>query len=120
LALTTLQVNTTPKGYPKLAAFLDSDENFMTYRRFGYLQSRLLVEKQNDLQVLEDTLDRMDQLAVENDPNILMSRVDYGHESMADRISLLTSIEAKWLEYCKSLKQKGNAVDWKSQLTDVW
>src|SRR5215469_11608832 len=39
-------VYSCPEGYPRLAAFLDSDENFMVYRRFGYLQSRLLLEKQ--------------------------------------------------------------------------
>ena len=32
----------------------------MVYSRFGYLQSRLLVEKQNELQLLEDELDMMD------------------------------------------------------------
>jgi hypothetical protein len=32
-------------GYPRLAAFLDSDENFMFYGRFGFLQARLLLYK---------------------------------------------------------------------------
>jgi hypothetical protein len=86
-----------PRGYPKLAAFLDSDENFMIYRRFSYLMSRLLVEKQNDLQLLEDKLDRQDRDAVDEDPNCLMGRFDYNEE----RKNLMSSIEKKWHEYCK-------------------
>jgi hypothetical protein len=86
-----------PRGYPKLAAFLDSDENFMIYRRFSYLMSRLLVEKQNDLQLLEDKLDRQDRDAVDADPHSLMSRFDYDDE----RKSLMSCIEKKWHEYCK-------------------
>jgi hypothetical protein len=34
------------RSNPRLAALLDSDENFMLYRRFGYLQARLLLHKQ--------------------------------------------------------------------------
>ena len=32
-----------------LATFLDSDDCFMVYRRFGFLQSRRLLEKQEEL-----------------------------------------------------------------------
>ena len=80
----------------------------MTYRRFGYLQSRLLVEKQNDLQLLEDELDRMDRLAVDKDPNCLMTRLHYGEESMSERVSLLAKIEQKWIEYCELLITSSN------------
>jgi len=47
-------------GYPRAAAFLDSDENFMIYRRFGFLQARLLLQKQDELRKLEENLDQCD------------------------------------------------------------
>ena len=45
-----------------LATFLDSDDCFMVYRRFGFLQSRLLLEKQEELRELEGKLDRLDKI----------------------------------------------------------
>ena len=56
-----MQVNTIPRGYPNLAAFCDSDENFMVYRRFGYPQSRILLDKQNEMAALETELDSLDK-----------------------------------------------------------
>ena len=41
--------------------FLDSDENFMIYRRFGYLYARLLLYKQDELRAFEKRLDRIDR-----------------------------------------------------------
>lgn len=38
---------------------MDSDENFMIYRRFGFLYSRALLSKQDELRELEDSLDDM-------------------------------------------------------------
>jgi hypothetical protein len=50
-----------PRGYPRLAAFLDSDENFMIYRRFGFLHARVLLQKQDELRELEEDLDQLDK-----------------------------------------------------------
>lgn len=50
-----------PEGYPRLAAFLDSDDCFMIYRRFGFLHSRLLLWKQNELEEVEQALDELDR-----------------------------------------------------------
>ncbi|KAI9798990.1 MAG: hypothetical protein M1833_004343 [Piccolia ochrophora] len=51
----------SPVGYPQLATFLDSDDNFMIYRRFGYLYSRILMQKQDELRELEESIDIRDQ-----------------------------------------------------------
>jgi hypothetical protein len=48
-------------GYSNLATFKNSSDSFAVYRRFGYLQSRLLLEKQDVLRVLEQRLDKYDQ-----------------------------------------------------------
>lgn len=36
-------------GYLRLARFLDSDDAFMTYRRFGAAFSRVLLQKQDEM-----------------------------------------------------------------------
>lgn len=43
-----------------MATFLDSDETFMLYRRFGYLHARILLRLQDKLRELEEKLDRYD------------------------------------------------------------
>lgn len=40
---------------------MDSDDNFGIYRRFGFLYSRVLLSKQDELRRLEDALDAMDK-----------------------------------------------------------
>ena len=40
---------------------MDSDDNFMIYRRFGYLYSRLLLDKQDELREIEENLDKTDK-----------------------------------------------------------
>jgi uncharacterized protein YydD (DUF2326 family) len=72
----------------------------MIYRRFGYLQARLLVEKQDDLRQLEMALGAMDN---EDDgkADVLKTRYFYNKESMKERKSLMEQIEKTWLEYCE-------------------
>ncbi|ESZ92783.1 hypothetical protein SBOR_6840 [Sclerotinia borealis F-4128] len=45
-----------------ISVFLDSDENFKIHRRFGYLHSRLLLRKQDEIRRLEAELDELDDL----------------------------------------------------------
>jgi hypothetical protein len=93
-------VESCPEGYPHLAAFLDNDENFMQYRRFGYLQSRLLLYKQDELRSLEEELDCLDK--GDNDSaktrRYLKSR-DLDTKRGGERIELLGKIETKFKEY---------------------
>jgi hypothetical protein len=51
-------------GYPNLAVFKNSSDDFALYRRFGYLQSRLLLDKQDDLRILERRLEEYDRANV--------------------------------------------------------
>ena len=50
----------TPKGYPLVANFQSSDRNFLQYRGFLYLHSRLLSSLQYDIELLEKELQRLD------------------------------------------------------------
>lgn len=49
-----------PKGYPHFAAFLDSDESFPNFRKFGRLMWRELLQLQNELTELQTQQDELD------------------------------------------------------------
>ncbi|KAI1608497.1 hypothetical protein EDD36DRAFT_482906 [Exophiala viscosa] len=55
-----LEVESNPEGWPRLAAVIDSDANFMIFRKFGYLRTRLLVWHQDRLRELEELLGDLD------------------------------------------------------------
>ncbi|KAL9079221.1 MAG: hypothetical protein Q9157_001890 [Trypethelium eluteriae] len=95
-------VESCPRGYPNFAAFLDSDESFMVYRRFGYLQSRLLLEKQDELRKLETTLDEWDERDGKQDPD-KVNRRDLSEEDAAPRRALFVQIEEKFRDYASLL-----------------
>jgi hypothetical protein len=89
-------------GYPYLAAFLDSDENFMIYRRFGFLHARLLLQKQDELRIMEAELDRMDNRDKLNNINALKCRIDdikRQDQVEETRQSLLSRVENTILRY---------------------
>lgn len=89
----------TPEGYPSVATFLDSDENFMLYRRFGYLQARLLLDKQDDLRRLEAKLDKLDKQVSEGDCPFNLSTRDLKPEDAKIRRTLMEEIERRFCEY---------------------
>jgi Family of unknown function (DUF6594) len=91
-------VEQCPNGYPRLAAFLSSDENFRLYRRFDYLQARLLLNKQDELRELEIELDRLDKRDENGNPSRLRSRAkDEALSGM--RKELIRETEQKFHEY---------------------
>ena len=65
-----------PNGFPKVARFLDSDDSFGVYRKFGTLHSRLLLNKQDEVSKMEAKLEAMDKMDSEDDDGkgYLMSR----------------------------------------------
>ncbi len=89
-----------PAGYPRLAVFLDSDENFMLYRRFGFLQARVLLYKQDELRELEEKLDKMDRRDSKTRPKKLKSRERDDAEN-EDRRKLIQNIAKAFQEYSK-------------------
>lgn len=89
------KVDKFKKGYPNLATLLDSDENFMQYRRFGYLQSRILLQRQDELRVLEEQLETLDGKDYYDEPHKLQRRELQGEA----RTKLLEDVEAKFCKY---------------------
>ena len=75
----------------------------MVYRRFGFLQSRLLLEKQDDLRLLEEELERLDQEEVGQNERILRNRFGINQPRFEKRRDLMKRIEEKFCEYCELL-----------------
>lgn len=86
-----ISVNCKERSYRSVATFLDSDENFMIYRRFGYLHARTLLRLQDKLRTLEELLDENDDddaAGTETSKKCLMSR-DYDEaecKALAERV----------------------------------
>ncbi|KAK4935172.1 hypothetical protein LTR10_023735 [Elasticomyces elasticus] len=55
-----LEVESNPEGWPRVAAVIDSEANFMIFRKFGYLRTRLIVWHQDRLRELENLLGDLD------------------------------------------------------------
>lgn len=94
-----------PMGYPRQAAFADSDDSFMIYRRFGYIHSRLLLNKQDELRELEANLHDMDLIDASSEEGALCLKSRELDEERNDiqglgpRRALLEKIEQKTLQY---------------------
>jgi hypothetical protein len=70
----------------------------MIYRRFAYLQSRLILHKQDQLRELEKRLDKEDHDDALVDPELLMCR-DKDEIGKRPRVELLAKIEKVFKEY---------------------
>ncbi|KAI4266067.1 MAG: hypothetical protein L6R38_008979, partial [Xanthoria sp. 2 TBL-2021] len=102
-----------PEGFPRLACFLDSDESFMLFKRFGIVFSRLLLNKQDEIRQMEDELqgmDRMDNTVLANKAYLLSRDEDVKRERSSipacwsqTRPQLLEKLETKILEYSELL-----------------
>ncbi|KAI9729941.1 MAG: hypothetical protein M1834_006138 [Cirrosporium novae-zelandiae] len=88
-----------PQGYPRLAAFINSDENFMMCRRFGFLHTRVLLYRQDELRELEDQLICLDQEDFEENPKLLQSRALDDAQEGSFRRGLIQTIDDKLKEY---------------------
>lgn len=92
-------------GYPRQAAFADSDDSFMIYRRFGYIHSRLLLNKQDELRELEANLHDMDLVDASSEEGALCLKSRELDEERNDiqglgsRKALLEKIEQITLQY---------------------
>jgi hypothetical protein len=80
-----------PNGYPRLAAFNASEQNFMLYRGFSCIHARLLLNLQSTIQTLEAELDEMDKF----------------HDSIEDEKTRLRSWDLD-AEVCTEEKKEGD------------
>ncbi|EKG10148.1 hypothetical protein MPH_12748 [Macrophomina phaseolina MS6] len=88
-----------PQGHPRLAAFLNSDENFFICRRYGLLHARVMLYLQDELRELQGELLELDaEDAGSADPFILHSR-QYNDQRNGERKELIHKINEKLKEY---------------------
>ncbi|KAF2107044.1 hypothetical protein BDV96DRAFT_506785, partial [Lophiotrema nucula] len=91
-------VDDHPEGYPRLAALLNADENFLICRKYGFLHNRVLLYRQDELRELEQELLSMDKAAYNNDKTMLKCRTREEMKS-DDRRALINRIDDKLREY---------------------
>jgi hypothetical protein len=88
-------------GYPRLAAFQSSDESFLLYRKFGYLQSRVLLDKQDQLRLLEKELHELDDDLHHGRPGWTETRRHITDKDMRkQRAELMDRIAEAYCSYC--------------------
>lgn len=91
-----------PEGYPQLAKFINSHDNFAVFRRFGELSARTLLQLQVDLTDLETRLRELDNKDAA-DP-VMVNRLN-GYEDFDewnnDQRVLHSEIRGKLCEYCE-------------------
>jgi hypothetical protein len=71
----------------------------MMFRRFGYLQTRILLEKQEQLRRLEEELDFLDKTDHDAKPRALRTLEDGKKDNTGERRVLMRKIEKKFRDY---------------------
>ncbi|OCL11263.1 hypothetical protein AOQ84DRAFT_386949 [Glonium stellatum] len=93
------RIDAHPLGYPRLAAFLNSDENFLLCRKYGFLHNRVLLYRQDELRELESQLLDLDAEDEELDKRALRSRTRDDKREGSLRKALIQEIDDKLKEY---------------------
>jgi hypothetical protein len=93
-------------GYPRLAAFMESDESFKMYRQFGYAHTRVLLHLQCEVAEMETRLKDMDERdAQDEDRKMLLQSHKRNSRADPERGILLSEFRAKLKEYGTSAWQ---------------
>jgi hypothetical protein len=91
-----------PAGFPRLAAFLNSDDDFAILRRFGKLHMRMLVQLQVELTLLEEELEKMDRSDDGSEFEYRLRSMEHKETWNQSRKELESKILLKLHEYGKS------------------
>ena len=89
-------METFPRGYPRLAAFINSDRDFVMFRCFGRLHARILLHKQDELCELEQRLE-----AIDKDEATLYLLSTRRQDTNIERRNILRELEEKLKEYSR-------------------
>lgn len=77
---------------------MNSDPSFLMCRRFGFLHSRVLLYRQDEIAQLETQLVELDADDAVNNPRALISR-DFDEQQDSTRKELILSIDEKLKQY---------------------
>jgi hypothetical protein len=78
---------------------MNSDENFLMCRKYGFLHNRVLLYRQDELRELEQELLKMDKQANKADDTTLKSRTREERFTGEERRALINKIDDKLKEY---------------------
>jgi hypothetical protein len=117
LPICPLSVERYPEGYPRIAAYIDSDSDTALFRRFGVLHARSLLYKQVELTELEAQLNKLDK-EDEGEPGADPNKWRLGHSTSLNdgqmnekRRDLMKKIDEKLEEYGVSYFAASNYID---------
>lgn len=85
-------VKSYSRGYPRLAAIVASNRDYLIIRQFGYLHARVLLDLQDKLQGYEEDLEKRDRESHSKGAN---------NPSLAPKMDLLRNIEETLKRYSK-------------------
>ena len=87
-------------GYRGFSTFLASDNDFLILRRFGTLHARVLLALQDQICVLEETLNSIDREASRKEaPHI--HNGSFRTDQVQNRMDLILQIDKKLREYSR-------------------
>ena len=89
-------------GYGKVAAYIDTDPSFLVFRKFGWLHNYVLLDLQDELQDLEDRLEKHDKNVNEADGDRRLRSRRLDAVSANSRCKLVSIIHKKLTKYGKS------------------
>ncbi|KAF2246631.1 hypothetical protein BU26DRAFT_50404 [Trematosphaeria pertusa] len=93
-------------GYPRWAAFQNSDPTFRVYKRFGTLRNRLLLYRQFELWELEEELRSLDEKDHQLNNFKTRSLMIDGADTESKRVKLMDQIETKLKQYDDLLERE--------------
>ncbi|KAF2238760.1 hypothetical protein EV356DRAFT_516660 [Viridothelium virens] len=106
-----LKLEDCPRGYSSTAAFLSSEPNFSLYRGFSYLYSRVILNLQDEIAVLErdlkdcEKIQREKRLVRRLQSREIEDRDSRNESEKRKKSAILSDLESKLVSYGKVLKQ---------------
>ncbi len=96
-------VDDYPDGWPRVAAFLNSADNFQIFRRFSYAHSRLLTNLMAKITTLEKRLLELDEKDAEvgSETYYRLRTTEYQEGWDAKKQELMDKLKAEILAYGK-------------------
>jgi hypothetical protein len=102
-------VDNYPEGYPQLAAFMNSDESFAIFRKFGQTNCRVMIHLQSEIAALEKELEELDRSDARDGSSTSYRLVSTEHRAGWDtrQKDILQQLEEKLPVYCMTKSNFG-------------
>jgi DNA-binding transcriptional regulator/RsmH inhibitor MraZ len=99
-------VDDYPKGFPRLAAFQNSDDDLVIFRVFNQSHIRILIQDEVEITKLEEDLKKLDFADDTNKAtNYRLKNTMHEDGWDAERVNLMQKLRTKLIEYGKLPKE---------------